>query len=66
MNGADLMWPGVSEVSGEEFKSNELAVVFALNKKVTLDQSTTYDYSPIAIGKTISNGVPNDMKGRAI
>lgn len=31
-NGADLMWPGIKAFSSEEFKVNDVAVVFAKNK----------------------------------
>ena len=42
-NGADLMWPGVYSVSQHEFKTNQLAVIYAHKAHISAYISTLGD-----------------------
>lgn len=63
-NGADLMWPGIKAFSNEEFKVNELAIIFARNKSAIIGQEL--DYFPVAVGKMLTNSIPSNLKGKAV
>ena len=68
------MWPGVKNVNKEEFKQNEFAVIYSINKLLTKGEesketdikSINDEYLPIAVGKMLTNGVPESNKGRAV
>lgn len=58
------MWPGIKAFSNEEFKMNEVAVVFAKNKQAL--GGTAIEYFPIGVGKMLTNCIPANLKGKAV
>jgi len=62
-NGADLMWPGVRSMNREDFKNNEIAVIYAQND---VSSDGTITYAPVGVGRMLSNKIPEELKGRAV
>ena len=56
-NGADLMWPGIKSISRNEFRQYDIAVMYYKGGE---------RYVPIAVGKMLSNKVPEAGKGKAV
>lgn len=55
------MWPGIKIITPDTFGQNDIAVVYAKNQIGVEEQ-----YVPIAVGKMLTNKVPEQLKGRAI
>eukprot|EP00347_Sterkiella_histriomuscorum_P011099 403373759 len=64
-NGADLMWPGIKAFGEEQFKVNDIVVIYAKNQH-SLAQVGDEAYIPVAVGKMLANQIPDNLKGKAI
>lgn len=47
------MWPGIKAFSSEEFKSNDIAIIYAKNKEAL--GGSELEYFPVAVGKILTN-----------